>query len=200
MEEQEEGFSLKKTLRMLMALVLALGLLLGEVVPALSDSGMDNSSRVELQARSKKKKNTSTPTVKSPVTETPSPTEKGGEVTPTPVPEGPITDPQSIADYIFAHGELPDNFITKKEAQALGWDSSRNYVGDVAPGKSIGGDRFGNYEGLLPTGPGITYREADCYYTGKKRNAYRIIYSSNGRVWYTEDHYQTFTELFPTVP
>lgn len=191
---------MEKTLRMLLALLLALGLLLGEAVPALSDSGMDNSSRIELLARSKKKKNTPTPSAKISTTETPGPTEKGGEVTPTPVPDGPIIDPQSIADYIFAHGELPDNFITKKEAQALGWDSSRNYVGDVAPGKSIGGDRFGNYEGLLPTEKGITYREADCYYTGKKRNAYRIIYSSNGRVWYTEDHYQTFTELFPTVP
>lgn len=200
MEEQEEGFSMKKTLRTLLALVLAFGLLLGDAVPALSDSGMDNSSRIELLARSKKKKNTPTPSAKISTTETPAPTEKDGEVTPTPVPEGPIIDPQSIADYIFTHGELPDNFITKKEAQALGWDNSRNYVGDVAPGKSIGGDRFGNYEGLLPVGQGITYREADCYYTGKKRNAYRIIYSSNGRVWYTEDHYQTFTELFPTVP
>ena len=47
---------------------------------------------------------------------------------------------------------------------------------------------------------GITYREADCYYNGKKRNAYRVVYSSEGRVWYTEDHYNTFTELFPTVP
>ena len=65
-------------------------------------------------------------------------------------PTGPITDPQGIADYIFQHGKLPDNFITKKEAQNLGWNSSYNYVGDVAPGKSIGGDRFGNYEGLLP--------------------------------------------------
>ena len=191
---------MKKTLRMLLALALVLGLLLGEAAPVLADFGTENGSRIELLARSKKKKNTPTPTIEIQATETPAPAEEPGEATPTPVPEGPITDPQSIADYIFAHGELPDNFITKKEAQTLGWDSSRNYVGDVAPGKSIGGDRFGNYEGLLPTGKGITYKEADCYYTGKKRNAYRIIYSSDGRVWYTEDHYQSFTELFPTVP
>ena len=120
---------------------------------------------------------------------------------PTPEPDGPIIDPRSIADYLFSHDmQLPENFITKKEARALGWDNSRNYVGDVAPGKSIGGDTFGNYEGRLPTGKGITYREADCYYNGKKRNAYRVVYSSEGRVWYTEDHYNTFTELFPTVP
>ena len=60
---------------------------------------------------------------------------------------GPIIEPQAIADYLFTYGRLPDNFITKKEAQELGWDSTRNYVSDVAPGKSIGGDRFGNYEG-----------------------------------------------------
>ena len=116
---------------------------------------------------------------------------------PTEAPEA-IIEPQAIADYLFQYGKLPDNFITKKEAQALGWDSSYNYVSDVAPGKSIGGDRFGNYEGLLPKRNNVTYREADCNYTGGKRNAERIIYSSDGRVWYTNDHYQTFTELKPS--
>ncbi|MBR2823828.1 MAG: hypothetical protein IKE24_09095 [Clostridia bacterium] len=191
---------MKKMMRMLLALVLALGLLLGEAAPALAVGGAENRVQAELLAKSKKKKNTPTPTVKVQPTETPAPAETAGVMTPTPVPEGPIIDPQSIADYLFAHGELPENFITKKEAQALGWDSRWNYVSDVAPGMSIGGDRFGNYEGLLPTGKGITYKEADCYYEGGKRNAYRIIFSSDGRVWYTEDHYKTFTELFPTVP
>ena len=111
---------------------------------------------------------------------------------------GPIIEPQAIADYIFIHGELPDNFITKKVAQALGWDSSRNYVSDVAPGKSIGGDRFGNYEQRLPQVKGRKYFEADCYYTKGKRRAERIVYSNDGHVWYTEDHYVTFTELFPS--
>ena len=115
-----------------------------------------------------------------------------------PKTSGPITDPQGIADYIFEHGRLPDNFITKKEAQKLGWDSSCNYVGDVAPGKSIGGDRFGNYEGLLPSKKGRTWYEADCYYQGKKRNAHRILYSSDGLVYYTDDHYETFTQMFPS--
>ena len=115
-----------------------------------------------------------------------------------PTESGPITDPQAIADYLFRYGELPDSFITKKEAEALGWDSSWNYVSDVAPGKSIGGDRFGNYEGILPKKKGVTYREADCNYTGGKRKAERIVYSSDGRVWYTNDHYQTFTELKPS--
>ena len=111
---------------------------------------------------------------------------------------GPIIEPQAIADYIFQHGRLPDNFITKKEAQRLGWDSSRNYVSDVAPGKSIGGDRFGNYEGRLPNKKGRTWYEADCYYTKGKRNAYRILFSNDGLVYYTDDHYETFTQMHPS--
>ena len=215
---------MKRFGKALLALVLAAVLLLGEGLlfsaPAEGIPGparrtehvsalrsdANRTDPVRLTARSRKKKTTATPQTEAEAT--PRPEEKSGEEpdggggpTATPVPEGPITDPQSIADYLFSHGmQLPDNFITKKEARQLGWDNSRNYVGDVAPGKSIGGDTFGNYEGRLPTGEGITYREADCYYSGKKRNAYRVVYSSDGRAWYTEDHYNTFTELFPTVP
>ena len=109
-----------------------------------------------------------------------------------------ITEPQAIVNYLDAHnGQLPDNFITKSEAQKLGWDSSKNHVSDVAPGKSIGGDRFGNYEGLLPAASGRTYHEADCYYTKGARNACRLVYSTDGLYFYTEDHYESFTEMFP---
>ena len=113
-------------------------------------------------------------------------------------PDKPLTEPQDIADYIFLYGKLPPNFITKKQAQNLGWDSSWNYVSDVAPGKSIGGDRFGNYEGLLPTKKGRQWYEADCYYTKGKRNAYRILFSNDGLVYYTDDHYESFTQMFPS--
>ena len=120
------------------------------------------------------------------------------EPAPTAVP-GPLDEAQRIADYFFEYGKLPDNFLTKREAQALGWDSSYNYVSDVAPGMSIGGDYFGNYEQKLPVVQGRKYYEADCFYQGGKRNAYRIIYSTDGHVWYTGDHYNTFTELFPSA-
>ena len=109
---------------------------------------------------------------------------------------GPIIEPQAIADYLFEHGELPDNFITKREAEELGWD--RNYVSDVAPGKSIGGDRFGNFEGQLPKAKGRKFFECDVNYRGGKRGGERIVYSNDGHVWYTKDHYATFTELFPS--
>lgn len=109
-----------------------------------------------------------------------------------------ITAPQDIADYIFAHGTLPDNFLTKNEARQLGWDSSKNYVSNVAPGYSIGGDKFGNYEGLLPDASGRKWYEADANYTAGPRGAERILYSSDGLVYYTNDHYQTFTEMHPS--
>ena len=111
---------------------------------------------------------------------------------------GPIIRPQEIADYIFEHGELPGNFITKEEAMELGWDSGSNYVSDVAPGRSLGGDRYGNYQKNLPYEKGRKYFECDCNYTGGKRGAERIVYSNDGHVWYSDDHYQTFTELFPS--
>ncbi len=137
-------------------------------------------------AKASAKKATKAPK-KSP-TASPAPAEK----------TGPVTAPQEIADYIFVHGELPPNFITKDEAKALGWDSSRNYVSDAAPGKSLGGDRYGNYEGLLPKAKGRKFYECDCNYTGGKRGAERIVYSSDGHVWYSPDHYETFTELYPS--
>ena len=121
------------------------------------------------------------------------------EPAPTATP-GPMDEAQRIADYLFEYGKLPDYFLTKREAQAKGWDSQYNYVSDVAPGMSIGGDYFGNYEKKLPVVQGRKYYEADCFYRGGKRNAYRIIYSNDGHVWYTGDHYNTFTELFPTGP
>ena len=130
----------------------------------------------------KRKKNTAAPAV----TETPAVAEPTAE-------PGPLDEAQRIADYIFEHGELPDNFITKKEAQALGWDKYVNKVSDVAPGKSIGGDYFGNYEKQLPVVQGRKYYEADCYYFGGDRNEYRISYANDGHVWLTVDHYQIFT-------
>ena len=107
--------------------------------------------------------------------------------------DGVYVTPAMVAAYIDTFNKLPQNFITKKEAQQLGWNSSKNHVSDVAPDKSIGGDRFGNYENKLPKG---NYRECDINYTGGKRGAERIIYDNDGDVYYTNDHYNTFTQLF----
>ena len=107
--------------------------------------------------------------------------------------DGVYTTPATVAAYIYTFNKLPSNFITKTEAQKLGWVSSEGNLTEVAPGKSIGGDRFGNYEGQLPKG---SYRECDVNYKSGRRGAERIIYSSDGDIYYTYDHYETFTKLF----
>jgi hypothetical protein len=105
---------------------------------------------------------------------------------------GSYTTKDDVALYIHTFGKLPSNFITKKEAQKLGW--SGGSLEPFAPGKCIGGNYFGNYEGVLPEGK---YRECDIDTLGKKsRGAKRIIYSDDGRIYYTDDHYKSFTQLY----
>lgn len=125
-------------------------------------------------------------------------TEVPAEQTPTEAPDAGVTEdgsytaPEDVAAYLRAFGHLPGNFITKRQAQDLGWDSARGNLWDVAPGKSIGGDRFGNYEGLLPKG---NYRECDVNYSGGYRGGERLVFDDRGGIWYTADHYRSFTKL-----
>ena len=110
-------------------------------------------------------------------------------------PDGSYTSKEDVALYLHLYGKLPSNFITKKEAKALGWQGGS--LEPYAPGKCIGGDRFGNYEGILPKVKGRTYYECDIDTLGKKkRGAKRIIYSSDGQIYYTGDHYETFELLY----
>lgn len=109
---------------------------------------------------------------------------------------GSYTSKEDVAAYIHQFGHLPDNFITKKEAKNAGWVSSKGNLSEAAPGKSIGGDRFGNYEGILPEKEGRQYYECDIDSDGGYRGAKRIIYSDGGLVYYTEDHYETFELLY----
>ncbi|MCI9104501.1 MAG: ribonuclease [Lachnospiraceae bacterium] len=101
-----------------------------------------------------------------------------------------------VALYLHEYGHLPGNYITKKEAQELGWDNKKGNLSEVAPGKSIGGSHFGNYEGALPEKKGRKYYECDLEYEGGYRGAKRLIYSNDGLIFYTEDHYQTFEQLY----
>ena len=108
---------------------------------------------------------------------------------------GSYTSQEDVALYIHQYGCLPNNFITKNEARNLGWKSGS--LENYAPGKCIGGDRFGNYEGLLPKAPGRTYTECDIDTLGaKSRGAKRIVFSNDGLVYYTDDHYESFTLLY----
>ena len=101
-----------------------------------------------------------------------------------------------VAAYISKFHMLPPNYITKTEAQKLGWDNSKGNLWKVTQQKSIGGDRFGNLEGLLPKANGRQYYECDIDYHGGYRGAKRIIYSNDGLIFYTDDHYKTFKQLF----
>ena len=105
--------------------------------------------------------------------------------------------PEEVALYLYVFCELPPNYLTKSEARSLGWVSSEGNLWDVTDEMSIGGDVFGNREGLLPDEPGRTWYECDANYRGKKRGAQRVLFSSDGLYYYTDDHYQTFTEMFP---
>ena len=108
--------------------------------------------------------------------------------------DGSYTTAEDVARYLHTYKRLPGNFITKAQARKLGWEGGS--LEAYAPGKAIGGDRFGNYEGLLPTKKGRVYYECDIDTLGQKsRGAKRIVYSNDGLIYYTEDHYQSFTLL-----
>ena len=109
--------------------------------------------------------------------------------------DGWYSSKEEVSFYIYTYGELPDNYLTKDEAYALGWDSSKGNLWDVADGMSIGGDKFGNREGLLPKEKGRVYYECDIDYEGGYRNGKRIVFSNDGLIYYTEDHYESFEEI-----
>ena len=150
-----------------------------------------------------------TPTEAPTATEAPTPTEAPTATlapTPTEAPtatptetaaakidiDGTYSSKDDVALYLYTYHKLPSNFITKKEAEKLGW--SGGSLEPYAPGKCIGGDRFGNYEGGLPDGD---YRECDIDSLGKKRGAKRIVYDiKDWDIYYTGDHYETFIQLY----
>ena len=109
-------------------------------------------------------------------------------------PLGSYTSKEEVALYIHLYGELPMNFMTKKHAKALGWEGGS--LEPVAPGMSIGGDKFGNREGLLPDAKGRTWYECDVNYSGGFRGGERIVFSNDGLIYYTDDHYESFELLY----
>lgn len=123
------------------------------------------------------------------------PEESFDEVPPAIDEDGYYTTKEDVALYIHTYSRLPDNFITKKEAEALGW--SGGGLDDYAYGCCIGGNRFGNYEGLLPEADGRSYTECDIdTMHASRRGAKRIVFSNDGLIYYTEDHYESFALLY----
>lgn len=153
-----------------------------------------------LEAESETEDSDSLPVTES-SSESQSPTEEIEIETETVIDEdGHYTSKEDVALYIHTYGKLPSNFISKNEAEELGWKKKQGEAGQlhvVAPGMSIGGSRFGNYEGLLPEAKGRKYYECDINYVKGNRGAERIVYSNDGLIFYTGDHYESFEQLYP---
>lgn len=110
-------------------------------------------------------------------------------------PDGSYTTKEDVSLYLYTYGCLPSNFITKEEARELGWEGGG--LDDYAYGKCIGGDRFGNYEGLLPDENGRKWTECDIDTMHKdSRGSKRIVFSNDGLIYYTNDHYESFVLLY----
>lgn len=166
----------------------------GSTAEVKSEQNLVNTDETQLQENSESE----TPSADSSDPETPEETgESETEANNAAITEdGTYTSADEVAEYIHLYGHLPSNYITKKEAETLGWENSKGNLWDVAPGKSIGGSRFGNYEGLLPDAQSRKWYECDINYQGGYRNSERIVYSNDGLVYYTNDHYKTFKQYY----
>ncbi len=165
----------------------------------LTDSSVTESyteSYTEKQTETQTEETTSESPAPQSVTSAESETSESAQSAQSVEKDGSYTSPEDVAEYIHTFGTLPGNFITKGEAKKLGWDSSKGNLWDVAYGKSIGGDRFGNYEKLLPEAEDRTYTECDVNYEGGYRGGERIIFSNDGLIFYTNDHYESFEQLY----
>ncbi len=106
------------------------------------------------------------------------------------------TSKDEVALYIHTYGHLPPNFISKTKAKKAGWVASEGNLDEVCPGMSIGGSQFYNDDGLLPDKAGRTWTECDINYHGGYRGSERIVFSNDGLIYYTKDHYSTFERLY----
>ena len=188
---------MKKILALLLALVMALSLFgcaelpqelegLVETLPLLTQPVETESAETE-------------PVETLPIETEPNETEsvetEPGETEALLDPDGWYYSAEDVAQYLVTYGELPCNFITKNEARDLGWEGGS--VQKYLEGAAIGGDKFGNREGILPKADGRKYYECDIDTDGKSsRGAKRIVFSNDGLIYYTEDHYETFILLY----
>ena len=196
---------MRRKLAVLLSLLLALTLLFGACAPAapldivtdpeITEDGYDLSIVTDAPTENTPADVNET----SPPEETDAPPETEAPAAAEPETlldeNGTYTSKDDVALYIHTYGKLPQNFITKSQAEKLGWTGGS--LEPYAPGKCIGGGRFGNYEGILPEKPGRTYKECDIDTLGaRSRGAKRIVYSNDGLIYYTDDHYEHFTLLY----
>ena len=184
--------------------ILLLGALTGcRAAPAAQDTAVDlpiitqsRQSEARLET-TQAAPDTEAPVTEGPVTEAPAtePAVPETEAALSVTEDGVYDSKEEVALYIHLFGHLPSNYITKKEAEKLGWPGGS--LEPYAPGKCIGGGRFGNYEGLLPDAKGRVWTECDIDTRGaKSRGAKRIVFSNDGLIYYTDDHYEHFELLY----
>jgi len=109
--------------------------------------------------------------------------------------DGYYYDVEHVVLYLDTYGELPHNFVTKDEARAAGWDGGS--VEDVLPDMAIGGDYFSDFDDNIPDVEGVKCYECDIdTHNYKNRGSRRLIYTTDGRYYYSHDHYESFIEIF----
>ena len=214
---------MKKILALILALVMLLSLTgcgeIPEIVPStvpgqLETTAPTGSTENTTQPTKPTETDPTVPTTQAPTqpsTEEPTqpptqpPTEKPTEPPTQPPTEAPTEPPidedgwyyskEDVSLYLYTYGHLPSNFITKSQARSLGWKSGS--VERYKAGAAIGGDTFQNREGLLPKAAGRQYYECDIDTNGKSsRGAKRIVFSNDGLIYYTDNHYASFTLLY----
>ena len=97
--------------------------------------------------------------------------------------------------YVALHGRLPENYLTQAEAKELGWEKLLGNLAEALPGRVIGGDIFENRKHKLPEVTGRIWYEADFDYVSGYRNDCRLLYSNDGLLFVTYDHYMSFYEI-----
>lgn len=166
-----------------------------DIAAEIAEVALDISENAGSSETSETSDSSDQPDISTPSDEAEPPEEVTSEAADLPDENGSYDDRDSVALYIYTYGKLPSNYITKAEAKALGWSGGSLEV--YAPGKCIGGSKFGNYEGLLPSADGRQYYECDIDTLGKdSRGAKRIVYSNDGLIYYTDDHYESFERLY----
>ena len=188
---------MKKILALLLALVLTLGLFACGAAPLEETNPSESWAETTAPAQELPEQTESEETLPletDPVETEPIETEPE-ETEALLDPDGWYYSAEDVALYLVTYGELPSNFITKNEARDLGWEGGS--VQRYLEGAAIGGDKFGNREGILPKADGRQYYECDIDTDGaSSRGAKRIVFSNDGLIYYTEDHYESFILLY----
>lgn len=127
-----------------------------------------------------------------PAEDSDTPTSEAADITVT--EDGSYTSKDEVAAYLHSYGKLPSNYLTTEAAKALGWDGESD-LWAVQSGASIGGDEYGNHAGLLPSADGRTWKQCDVAYNGGTRGPERLVYSSDGLIYYSPDRFTTFEEI-----